>query len=53
MLIINCSCMILFNSLKLLDKLSIKVITGFCNGKFFPCLGLELGVGVGMCGGHP
>ena len=24
-----------------------------CNGNFFPCLGTELGVGVGMCGGHP
>ena len=24
-----------------------------CNGNFFPCLGPELGVGLGMCGGHP
>ena len=24
-----------------------------CNGNLFPCLGPELGVGVGMCGGHP
>ena len=23
-----------------------------CNGNFFPCLGPELGVGVGMCGGQ-